>query len=197
MNKCSFRLFELLRDQAGIAALEFGFVAPILIIAFLGCYELTDYIRATMRTDQVAQSVGELIAHQTSVNNNAGGAGSIADYCYASQSVIVPYQPAKLTVQVASYTLSGTTVSKNWGFTCPSNDTSSATSGFTPAAPPTGLLSASGDSVIIVTTAYTWSPPDGGLLLHSGITATETDYTRPRSNATITCTISSSSSSPC
>lgn len=191
MNKFLFLVSRLIRNRAGVAALEFALVAPVLIALFLGCYEVTDYVRATMRTDQVAQSVAEIIARQASVTNATTGAGSITDYCYAAQAVIVPYDPKKLTVKIASYTLSGGSPVKDWGDTCPSDDTSLGTSGFAPGAPPAGLLVANGDSVIIVTASYSWAAPDGGLFLHSARTATETAYARPRSNKTITCTNSS------
>lgn len=187
MNKSPPLVYRLIQDRGGVAAIEFALVAPILIVMFLGCYEVTDYVRATMRTDQVAQSVAELIARQASVTNdtNMYGAGSITDYCYAAQAVIAPYNPANLTVKIASYTMSGGSAAEDWGVTCPANDTSTATTGFTPGVPPTGLLVANGDSVIIVTASYSWLAPDGGLFLHSTRTATETAYARPRSNATI------------
>lgn len=187
MNKFSHLTYRLIRNRSGVVALEFAMVAPVLIFMFLGCYEVTDYIRATMRTDQVALSVAELIARQTSVTNDTGsyGAGSVTDYCYAAKTVIAPYNSTDLTVNIASYTMSGGSATQNWGVTCPSNDTSAATTGFTPGAPPTGLLVANGDSVIIVTASYSWAAPDGGLFLQSVRTATETAYVRPRSNATI------------
>ena len=186
MNKFRFLVSRLIPDRSGIAAVEFAMVVPILITLFLGCYEVTDYVRATMRTDQVAQSVAALVARQTSVSHATTGAGSITDYCYASQAVIAPYYPANLTVKIASYTMSGGSSTRDWGFTCPPNNTSYGASGFDPGAPPAGLLVVNGDSVIIVTASYSWAAPDGGLFLHLTRTATETAYARPRSNATIT-----------
>jgi Flp pilus assembly protein TadG len=188
MNKSSSLISRFIGNRAGVAAFEFAIVAPVLIVLFLGCCEVSDYVRATMRTDQVAQSVAALIARQTSLTNATTGAGSITDYCYAGQAVIRPYDPTKLVVKIASYTQSAGSPTKNWGVTCPPNDTSVATTGFTPGTPPAGLLVANGDSVIIVTASYNWVAPDGGLFGTSVRTASETAYARPRSNSTVTCT---------
>jgi Flp pilus assembly protein TadG len=188
MNKSSSLISRFIENRAGVAALEFAIFAPVLIMLSLGCYEVVDYVRATMRTDQVAQSVAQLVAHQTSLTNATTGTGSITDYCYAGQAVIRPYDPTKLVLTIASYTQSASSATKDWGVTCPLNDTSVATSGFTPAGTiPTGLLVANGDSVIIVTASYNWAAPDGGLFLKSVRTAGETAYARPRSNSTVTC----------
>ena len=198
MNNRSFFIFKFLHERACVAALEFALIAPLLIVVFLGVYEVADYVRATMRTDQTAQSVAQLIAAQAAVTNPANpgpfDSGTLTDYCWAAHTVIAPYNPANLTLQIASYTLSGAVTSEDWGVTCPPNDTTSAISGFAPGVPISGLLLASGDSVIVVKASYQWAAPDGGLFLHSIITASETVYARPRSNKTITCSVSNSTS---
>ena len=60
---------SILGDQAGIAALEFAFAAPVLIILMLSGLELVNYVKAIRKVQLYASSISEMISEATPPNN--------------------------------------------------------------------------------------------------------------------------------
>ncbi|RPF71935.1 TadE/TadG family type IV pilus assembly protein [Aurantiacibacter spongiae] len=52
-------LFRLLRDEDGLAFVEFAFVAPLLLLLILGGLELAYYALSQMRVNQIAMTVAD------------------------------------------------------------------------------------------------------------------------------------------
>ena len=57
---------SLRRDTRGVAALEFAFVAPFLILCLLAGFEITRYVNSIRRVGYVANSIAEEISQNTS-----------------------------------------------------------------------------------------------------------------------------------
>lgn len=56
------------KDKRGVSAIEFAFVAPVLITAYLGLAELTLGMMASRRTSHLAATVGDLAAQSESLS---------------------------------------------------------------------------------------------------------------------------------
>lgn len=59
MKRAASLTLRLLRDQTGVAYIEFAFVAPVLLLLILGGLELANYAAAHLRVNQIAMTVAD------------------------------------------------------------------------------------------------------------------------------------------
>ncbi|HLI65841.1 MAG TPA: TadE/TadG family type IV pilus assembly protein [Caulobacteraceae bacterium] len=64
------RLRRLARDTRGVSAVEFAFIAPVLILAYFGLAELCGAMLAERKTSHVAYAVGDLAAQATTLHDS-------------------------------------------------------------------------------------------------------------------------------
>ena len=85
---------SLLKNQEGVAALEFAFAAPLLLILMLGGLELENYIKAVRKVQLYASSISEMIS-QASPPNNQTTTATVnkldIHFAFDSGMVIFPY----------------------------------------------------------------------------------------------------------
>lgn len=62
-----FPLHRFLRNQRGIAAVEFALIVPVLMIAYLGASDLTQALAIDRKLSQVASTVSDLVAQQKTI----------------------------------------------------------------------------------------------------------------------------------
>ncbi|MEJ0062819.1 MAG: TadE/TadG family type IV pilus assembly protein [Alphaproteobacteria bacterium] len=61
------RLSSFMQNQNGNAAVEFALVFPIMIILFMGLFEVTYYLNVSLKLSNAAQSIANMAAQQTQV----------------------------------------------------------------------------------------------------------------------------------
>ncbi len=206
--------------SAGVAALEFALVAPLLLLMLLGTVDLVNAIRIQMKLNVTAGQLAEMIAGQPSVTmgSSDGPGGSLGDMCAAAAYNLKPYSAAPLSAYIESTTVvqgSGIATAQDWASdrACPSANpigsfwetiilTSIAdtprslfTIDGTPRA--SGGTLVKGYSAISLQLTYLYrnvSP----FLLGRFITFTAVAAVRPRSNTTVGCTFpSGNATAPC
>lgn len=91
---------RLLKERRSVAALEFAIIVPLLILMGLGAIEFSAAIRAQMQVDQVAHSVANLIANQTS--GTPLTAAELKDYGVAGQAIYNYANLGTLSISAAS-----------------------------------------------------------------------------------------------
>ena len=64
-SSACFSLAAFLRARRGVAAVEFAFVAPFLIICLLGGFEIAKYVNTIRRVGYIANSIAEEISQNT------------------------------------------------------------------------------------------------------------------------------------
>jgi Flp pilus assembly protein TadG len=172
---------RLMRDQDGVAAVEFALVAPVMMVMLVGTFEVTEVLRCTMNVTNAAQGMADLIARSTSVTNGTPGVVGptiIGDFCNAAKFRMGPFSTSALGLSMDSVYYDGLTRYENWS----SQDTTSCGTGTTIASPvtlATPYLSNTGDSVIIVQATYHYVSPIK-FILPKHWTLTATAYARPR-----------------
>jgi Flp pilus assembly protein TadG len=89
-------------DSRGIAAVEFAFIVPIMLVMFIGAVELSQAITVDRRVTQVASSTADLVARkETSINN-----GEITDILRIGGFILAPFDQSPLQVVVRNVTSS-------------------------------------------------------------------------------------------
>lgn len=173
------RLRSLRRDQHGASALEFALIAPMFIIGFFGLVETGQVILAGRRTSHAANVLGDLIAQKTSVVT-----ADVTDSFAAGAQMIIPMSSTNLKMKVSSVTRqSNGTATVDWSL---GSGMSADAKGAAYAAP-TGMLTNTGDSVIVATATYTLLQASS-YVLANGVAFRRVSYAKPRSGSQVTCT---------
>ncbi len=171
----------------GIAALEFGYVVPIMAMMFVGTVELSQAITVDRRVSQIASSTADLVARQKSVTET-----TLDGYMLLIDQLMKPYDEnlLKLTISNIYATVAApTTPLVCWSYSRKDGAVTKAVSTYTKGQNFTGLptgIVEGGTSVIVVEAQYDYVP----LIFNTYITTTlpmrETFYLKPRLSASVT-----------
>ena len=163
-------LRRLRADRRGVAAVEFAFIAPILILMYFGVAEFTQGMIVKRRVSHVASTIADLTSRVTQVN-----AADTTDIFSVGRTIVAPLSTCSLKMRLTSLTSDGANVSRvDW------SDASNWTT-LTPNAVvvvPAGVISAN-QSVIRADVQYTYDSPVH-YLIPTGIVINQTYYLRPR-----------------
>jgi Flp pilus assembly protein TadG len=172
------------RDQRGVASIEFAFIAPVLVLVYLGMAELSEAMMAQRRVSHVAAVLGDLVSQGQTTTS-----GQITDILNIRQSLLSPLPSTNLKVRLSSVTVNTSNVpivdwSKASGLTAHAKGAAITL----PKSPSNASMPfiAAGQSVILAEVEYPWTPPTGDFIKVSK-NLTETAYFLPRQGTTITC----------
>ena len=160
-NDLGARVGTLLRrwqaDAAGMAAVEFAMIVPIMGVMFIGAVELSQAIIVDRRVTQIASTTADLVAQEPDTISEA----KIADIMKVGSFIMAPYSqnPLQIVVrELQSSPMSATTIKQSWS--CTFNGTGSAPScacSNTTSAAPANLVSTN-DAVIVSQVTYAYKP---------------------------------------
>ena len=144
----------------GTAAIEFGFIAPIMMFMFLGAVEVSQAVSADRRTSQVAGYSGDLIAQAP--GNTTPDLDYILNVMNVGSFVMDPYksQYLKITIRsIKSNNVSASATSEIWRceFLGSAPGSVNCTCPNTSYTLPAGLLSTL-DGVIVAESKYSYHP---------------------------------------
>ncbi len=170
----------LWRARQGLAAVEFGLIAPILVTMLLGTVEITNAIVCNQKVEAMASAASDLIAQKSSVSTS-----DVNDVFTAVNSVLYPYPTAPATIIITSV-IQDPNNANNYivAWSAAQNGTPhTAGSSMTV---PTGLIS-TGGSVIYAEVRYSYSDPLGAMI-HGTMAMNSNFYSKPRASAQVTHT---------
>jgi Flp pilus assembly protein TadG len=161
MNIARAALRRFSRAKDGIAAVEFGFVVPIMLCMFIGVVELSQAITVDRRVSHVASSTADLVARQKTLTPS-----TLDDYMTIIDQLMLPYSdtPLKMTISNVYNTTAAPTVHRVcWVYHRNSNSANGANTSLTAGGTYTGLPAdvldaAGGKSVIVVEVSYLYQP---------------------------------------
>ena len=146
------RISRLAADRRGIAAAEFAFVAPVLMLLVLGTTDMVTWMRAWLQVTRAASEVGQIIGQYTQLHESdfTGTFYPIAENIAGSAAV----QCGPRNTPVGNVVISGIVTTKGkstvtWqrGGTC---ITSQIGQQGKTAALPTGYVPPDGSAVVVV-----------------------------------------------
>jgi Flp pilus assembly protein TadG len=166
------RIWKFLRAKDGTVAIEFAFIAPVLIVLLLGSVELCYALICREKVSTVAASASDLVAQDDTITG-----AQMNDVFTAINTILYPYPSSGTSVVITSIKQDPNHVGQyvvDWSV--PYN-TTGRTKGASVTVP-TGLVT-SGGSVILAEVTYSYVPPfTQGIT--SGFTMTDSFYSRPR-----------------
>ena len=167
--------FRMLKARDGLAAVEFAFVAPVMIVMFFGAVELSAAVDCRTRVTNVASTAADLVAQETTVSP-----ADMTNVFAALNAIIYPYPSgaAKIVISSIVYKTS-TTGTVVWS---DQQNTTARSVGATVTVP-TGLMS-SGGSVILAEISYAYASPTTQVLTGT-VTMTGSFYAHPRRSASV------------
>jgi Flp pilus assembly pilin Flp len=165
-------------DVRGIAAVEFGFIAPILLVMLLGTVELTRAISIDRRFSLVTTTVADLITREEALT----ATDVRAIYDVAAQ-IMRPYDVTQLKLSIIPVAAirTGTNVVYPLATNRPGYNGGAVPARCQAYTLTAGML-ADKESLIIVEGTYTFSPLFAGFLVN-GVNWTQKAFARPRKSA--------------
>ncbi|MDA4847949.1 TadE/TadG family type IV pilus assembly protein [Hoeflea poritis] len=179
------RFGALLGDKKGVGAVEFAFVAPILVVLYIGAVEMTVALSVDTKVSRAGNITLDLITQATSTSKD-----ELDDMEDVAASILAPYTPDNVELVYTAITINAAgdkaTVTWSWanGALIPPAVGTDVT-----AEMPTSLLIADAFYVrgeIGNTHNFITSIPFTGRTM-SSLDLTETYFMRPRLGTTITC----------
>jgi Flp pilus assembly protein TadG len=173
---------KILKDKQGVSAVEFAFIAPIIVMAYLGLCELTLGMMASRRTSHLAAAVGDLTAQSETLTS-----ANITDIFQIAGAMMDPFPIGpKLQVRITSITM-GTDFKarvdwsdgKDYAAHAPGSVISTVTKD----------QLAVGDSLIMTEVIYTFDAPfesSNGKILPLTQTYDDIFYHHPRNGSKVT-----------
>lgn len=177
------RLRKWARDTRGVAAIEFAFIAPILILLYFGMVEFCQGYMALKRTGHTASMVADIVSRTSAINKQQA-----EDVLDIGDLIIGPFPTANLRQRVGSVTrVNATTYRVDWSVGVGEDMTTKMT--VADAKIPSDLL-AVGETAIVAEAKYDYKSPFSNMLPSTIRTATTFErmsYLRPRSVNFIPC----------
>ncbi len=140
---------SLCRDRAGMAAVEFALLLPILLALFMVGLALSDGIACNRKVTSTAKSVADLTTRYASVTSS-----DVTTILAASAQILVPYDATRATVRVSEVLVTGGT-SSTVVWSRASNGTALAANAAVPI--PSGMA-ATGSYLILGEVSYAYTP---------------------------------------
>jgi Flp pilus assembly protein TadG len=137
------------RTQAGSAAVEFGFIAPVLLTLYTGSIEIIQALIINRQVGLVASTVANITAQYTTISATA----DIPDILTAATQILAPYSTTPLKVVVSSITIDAN--SKATVLWSKTKNGTARTTGSTITVPASLIVPSSGLVLAEVTYAYT------------------------------------------
>lgn len=147
---------RLAGDKRGVAAVEFGYIAPVMLVMLLGTIEASRAVSMDRRFGLVTSMVADLVAREKTMT--AADMNAIYDIV---EHIMSPYDSSSLKIQVVPVKANPANVTDTKVYASTANRPSlhnagqkAECAGYTLT---TGLVSA-GASVIVVETSYEFRP---------------------------------------
>jgi Flp pilus assembly protein TadG len=157
------------RENGGVAAVEFAFIMPVMMLLVLGIYTISSSAAAHRKLTLAAGAVTSLIAEASTVTTNG-----VNDIFTAGSLVMAPFSTAISHVYIYKVKADGRSC-VDWSY--PASGTAQ-----TPSSPPAGLVPAGKAGYVIASRlTYTFNPIPAPLfdVFRLPITMTGTSYSLP------------------
>lgn len=175
---------SLWRSAHGGAALEFGFLAPLLTLMLLGTIEVARGVNADRHFTSAVQTAGDLVAREEFLGDSTSAAGeNLTDMMKSIKQLMQPYDATGLKLGIYSVRSSPTNASDTrvvWSYSYPPGKGMPVPTKCASYSLPDKLLDKN-MSVIVVDAEYTFTPLFGDFIPgFANMKFTDKSYHSPR-----------------
>lgn len=170
------RLWRFARDHRGVSAVEFAFIAPVMIGLYLGCTEISDGVAADRKVSLIADTLANLGAQVTSITT-----ADMTNILDASSAIVAPFSASNLQVKLSCIKIDSTGVAKvQWGA---SRNTTARAAGDVYTFPAgSSALAVNGSWLLLAEVSYIYTPTIG-YTISGNLTLSDKMYMAPRITA--------------
>jgi Flp pilus assembly protein TadG len=158
-QRFALRLHGFKDNCAGVAAVEFAYLLPLLIVMTYGVIEASRAVMVHKRFQRAVAMVGDLVSREEAIGNTPAAAIAVmAGILKAAEHIMTPYDISTLQMGVTAVEAdpNNATITKvAWSY--PYKGYPVLTCGATKAMPATGMIT-KGGSAILVEAQYTYKP---------------------------------------
>ena len=178
------RIREFLKAREGLAAVEFGLIAPVLGTLLVGTVEVCNALECHQKVTMLASTAADLVTQATSVS-----ATDMTNIFDATTYIVYPF-PANNTKIIITSILSDGNGGGKVGWSVAQNTTAHTANATITI--PSGIMTkascaANACSVILAEVTYAYTSPMGKFFLGT-VNMTDTFYAHPRKSTTISYT---------
>jgi Flp pilus assembly protein TadG len=189
--RARFSAARLLCDQRALAATEFALIVPIMLVMFFGLVEISSGVAVNRKVTLVARTLSDLTSQAPPTSQQSTSATlsdpALQNVFTASIAVLQPYSATPTQAQLSEVYVDSNQVAKiQWskaasissGATQATLGTSTRSPGDTVTLPSQLLVKQT--YLIFSEVSYLYTPTIGYVMGKSGVTLSDTSYTRPR-----------------
>ncbi|ABQ38907.1 MULTISPECIES: TadE/TadG family type IV pilus assembly protein [Bradyrhizobium] len=162
-------------DKRGIAATEFAFIVPLMLVMFFGTVEFCSGIAVDRKVTLMARTLSDLTSQSTSV-----GDSDMSNFFAASTGIMYPYSTTPVNATITELYVDPKTMQATVMWSKGSAPRSSGTTVGVPAD-----LLVSGTYLIFSEVNYQYVPTIGYVMAKTGIKLSDVAYTRPRQSTCV------------
>lgn len=168
---------RLLQAREGTVAIEFAFIAPLLILLFLGTIELCNALICRQKVTTMAASAADLVAQDEAMNT-----AQINDVFSAVNAIMYPFPTSGSKMIITSIKQDPNHTGQYIVDWSQAYNTTARVKG-APITVPTGVVTTNG-TVILGEISYTYTPPSNSVI-KAPFTMSDSFYARPRKSTSV------------
>src|SRR6266700_4788357 len=165
----------LVADSRGLAAIEFAFILPVMLVMFFGTIEFSSAIAIDRKVTLMARTLSDLTSQALSVVDT-----DIDNFRAASTGIMTPYPTTSLNSTITELFVDPNTLAARVQW---SRGSAPRTTGATVTIP--SSLAIAGTYLIFSEVNYLYVPTVGYVMAKAGITMSDFAYTRPRQSTCV------------
>jgi Flp pilus assembly protein TadG len=166
---------DLVADSRGLAAIEFAFILPVMLVMFFGTIEFSSAIAIDRKVTLMARTLSDLTSQATTVVDS-----DLTNFFAASTGIMTPYATTSLSSTITELYVDPNTLAARVQW---SKGSAARTAGTTVTIP--SALAIAGTYLILSEVSYVYVPTVGYVMAKAGITMSDFAYTRPRQSTCV------------
>jgi Flp pilus assembly protein TadG len=166
---------ELRGDKNGVAAVEFAFIIPMMLVLFFGTNEFASGVAVDRKVTLMARTLSDLTSQNTSVTDT-----QLTNFFNAANSMMTPYSATPVKATITELYIDPTTLQAKVQW---SKGAAARGSGTTVSIPT--ALQIGGTYLIYSEVTYNYVPIVGYVMAKTGINLSDSTFTRPRQSSCV------------
>ena len=94
------KLIEIFGDRTGVGAIEFAILFPILMMLYIGAFEITVGLSVSKRAARSAGSVADIVTQQQNVTKS-----SLQQFSNVANAIFAPFNTSQMQIKLTGITI--------------------------------------------------------------------------------------------